>query len=435
MRKRIRALQTLYTFLYYLILPYLLWRHRRKAKTAPVARGRLAERLGRAPVLSGCIWVHAVSVGETIAAAPLVSGLRTRYPGVPILLTCTTATGSEQARKLFADEVEHVFLPYDLPLLIRRFLKRANPVALIVMETELWPNLLKQCERANVPMVLANARLSSKSFQGYKKIAGLTRSMLNRFALIAAQSQYDAQHFLHLGVEQQRVMIAGNLKFDLHVADAVFAQGRIWQQQLGGRSVVVAGSTHDGEEAILLQAFAQVLDQQPDCLLVLVPRHPNRFGAVEKMCRQQRFSLERKSESRLPKAQTQIYLVDRMGELLACYASAQVAFVGGSLVPVGGHNMLEAAAFSLPILTGPYLGNFLAISEKLQAAQALEIVSDPEQLAAAILALLNNKSKAEQMGKSAQAVLAANIGALDRHLDAIDKIVHHDTKVMMQVSH
>ena len=419
MNRRIRAIQFIYTQLFYMGLPYVLWRHRRKERHVAVAKGRLHERLGKAPILKECIWLHAVSVGEMIAAAPLVNALTERYSDLPILVTCTTGTGSEQAIKLFSNKVAHVFLPYDLPWLIRRFLRRANPRLLIIMETELWPNLLSQCQKAKVPVMLANARLSNKSLQGYKKIMGLTSAMLNRFAVIAAQSQQDAENFLQLGVSKENLLIAGNLKFDLTVSEQVHVQGKALRQAIGPRPLWIAASTHEGEEKILLAAFATVLNQLPNCLLILVPRHPDRFNKVLKLCEQAGYKIASKSQVDAPHESDQIFLVDQMGELLPCYAASDIAFVGGSLLPIGGHNMLEPAAFALPILTGPYLANFLAVSEKLQMAGALQIVNNAQQISAIVLALFADKDSRHRMGAEAKKVLHTNIGALDRHLDWI----------------
>ncbi len=427
MRRGIKVLQYCYTILFYCALPLLLLRHKRKAKQATIAKGRLHERLGQSPILDQCIWLHAVSVGETIAAVPLVKALIAKYPTTPILLTTTTATGSEQVHKLLGNKVHHVFLPYDLPLLIKRFMKRSKPKLLIIMETELWPNLLTECKKRNLPTMLANARLSNKSFQNYKKIAKSTRYMLNQFSIVAAQSQEDAENFLQLGLTKEKLLMSGNLKFDLKISDAIKTKGKQIKQAIGARPIFIAASTHEGEEKIILSAFELLIKEKPDCLLILVPRNPERFQKVEKLCQQQKLNTLCRSSEKLPQSTTQVFLIDKMGELLLFYAASDIAFVGGSLVPVGGHNMIEPAVFGLPILTGPYLGNFLAISKLLQQAQAMHIASDDASIATQVCELLNDKTRCQQIGSRAKAVVSANVGALDRHMDWINR--NHDLPI------
>jgi len=411
-----------YTALVYLLLPFAFLRLLLRSRGNAAYRRRWSERLALFPPLPkpGAIWVHAVSVGETLAAVPLIRALQARYPERPLLVTTTTPTGSERVRALFGDSVAHVYLPYDLPGATRRFLDRTRPVLGVVMETELWPNLYRAAAARGVPLLLVNARLSPRSARGYGKIAGLTRSTLNCLAVIAAQSPADAERFLTLGAERERVVATGNLKFDLTLAPELEAQGRALRVQLGAeRPVWIAASTHEGEDAQVLDAHARIRAQRADALLILVPRHPERFDRVAALCAARGFSCARRSRDQPCAADTAVYLGDTMGELLRLFAAADIAFVGGSLVATGGHNLLEPAALALPVLTGPHVFNFRQITDLLVQAEGARVVADSAELAAALTALWADEALRRRMGQRARAVVDANRGALERCLALI----------------
>jgi 3-deoxy-D-manno-octulosonic-acid transferase len=421
--------RTLYTLLFHLGLPLLALRLWLRSRKAPAYAQRLGERFGVGlPVLRpGGIWVHAVSVGESIAAAPLVRALLQRYPDLPITLTCMTPTGSERIRALFADEprVQHCYLPYDLPWASARFLERARPRLAVIIETELWPNHIHQCAKRGIPVALANARLSQRSARGYARFARLTRPMLQALSLIAVQTEAEAERFRALGAPAERVQVTGSIKFDLRVEPALLARAAEQRQQwqLDARPVWIAASTHDGEDAVLLDAHRHLLAIHPDALLILVPRHLERFETVFAQIRQQGFQASRRSTGEAVGAGTQVLLGDTMGELLFLYALADLAFVGGSLVASGGHNLLEPAALGKPVLSGPHLFNFLEIAELLRKAGALIEVDDASGLTTALRRLIELPRDAERMAAAGQTVMRANQGALGRLLEGLGNLL------------
>ncbi|WP_430491895.1 lipid IV(A) 3-deoxy-D-manno-octulosonic acid transferase [Pseudomonas fulva] len=420
--------RTFYTLLFHLGLPLLALRLYLRARKAPAYGRRLGERFAfRLPAMrKGGIWVHAVSVGESIAAAPMVRALLKAYPELPITLTCMTPTGSERIGALFADEprVQHCYLPYDLPWAAGRFLDHVQPRLGVIMETELWPNHIHQCARRGIPVALANARLSERSARGYGRFARLTRPMLAEMSLIAAQTEVEAQRFLALGARAACVQVTGSIKFDLKIDEQLVPRAQALRQQWAAtsRPVWIAASTHDGEDALILQAHQQLLQVHGDALLILVPRHPERFDAVHAICSQQ-FATVRRSTGLPVLAQTQVLLGDTMGELLFLYALADMAFVGGSLVPTGGHNPLEPAALALPVLMGPHVFNFLEISAMLREAGALQQVDDAQGLAGAVQRLVELPQDARRMGEAGRAVMRANQGALQRLLKGLGRLM------------
>ena len=420
--------RTLYTLLFHLALPLLALRLYLRARKAPAYGRRIDERFAiKLPTMrKGGIWVHAVSVGESIAAAPMVRALLKAYPELPITLTCMTPTGSERIGALFADEprVQHCYLPYDLPWAAGRFLDHVQPRLGVIMETELWPNHIHQCARRGIPVALANARLSERSARGYGRFARLTRPMLAEMSLIAAQTEVEAQRFLALGARAACVQVTGSIKFDLKIDEQLVPRAQALRQQWAAtsRPVWIAASTHDGEDALILQAHQQLLQVHGDALLILVPRHPERFDAVHAICSQQ-FATVRRSTGLPVLAQTQVLLGDTMGELLFLYALADMAFVGGSLVPTGGHNPLEPAALALPVLMGPHVFNFLEISAMLREAGALQQVDDAQGLAGAVQRLVELPQDARRMGEAGRAVMRANQGALQRLLEGLERLM------------
>lgn len=411
-----------YTFLFYLILPLvmlrLLWRSIRQ----PAYQKRIAERFGFYPKQwQKTIWVHAVSVGEVIAAVPLIKFIQKEYPALPIIVTTMTPTGAERVRANLADEVTHLYLPYDLPGAVKRFLNATHPVLGIMMETELWPNLLAACRKQQVPICLMNARLSASSAARYQKVSMLLKPMLQGITCIAANETADAERFIKLGAVAEKVIVTGNIKFDVSLPEDIESQKGSLKQTLGERFIWVAASTHVGEEEAILAAHRVLLETvDPMALLILVPRHPNRFATVAKLCRAQ-FNTVLRSQAPTVTNETAVYLADTMGELLLMYSVADVVFVGGSLVPHGGHNILEPALVCKPIMTGPYLKNFLVMSELFQAQQALLIVEDTAALIEQLKKLRHNMADRERLGQRAHAVLLANRGALNRQKQIIKR--------------
>ncbi|OWQ36197.1 lipid IV(A) 3-deoxy-D-manno-octulosonic acid transferase [Pseudomonas sp. DrBHI1] len=420
--------RTLYTLLFHLGLPLVALRLFLRGRKAPAYRARIAERFAcQLPAMrQGGIWVHAVSVGESIAAAPMVRALLKQYPDLPITLTCMTPTGSERIRAMFEGEprVQHCYLPYDLPWAAGRFLGHVRPRLGIIMETELWPNHIHQCARRGIPVALANARLSERSARGYARFAGLTRPMLEEMSLIAVQTETEAERFRTLGARDECVQVTGSIKFDLKVDDQLPPRASALREQWAARQrpVWIAASTHDGEDALILEAHRELLKVHSDALLILVPRHPERFAAVHELCAGQ-FTTVRRSNGDTVTAQTQVLLGDTMGELLFLYALADIAFVGGSLVATGGHNPLEPAALALPVLMGPHVFNFLEISAMLREAGALQQVDDAEGLAGAVRRLVELPQDARRMGEAGRAVMQANQGALQRLLDGLAALI------------
>ena len=421
--------RTLYTLLFHLGLPRVAIRLWLRARKAPAYAKRIGERFAiNLPALQpGGIWVHAVSVGESIAAAPMIRALLKRYPQLPITVTCMTPTGSERIKALFADEprVQHCYLPYDLPWAAARFLERVKPKLGVIMETELWPNHIHQCAKRGIPVALANARLSARSARGYARFAGLTRPMLEEMSLIAVQTEAEAERFRQLGARPECVEVTGSIKFDLSIDPQLLINARElrdqWRAQ--ARPVWIAASTHEGEDEIVLAAHRQFLANYPDALLILVPRHPERFNSVFELCQREGFATVRRSSGEPVITQTQVLLGDTMGELLFLYALADSAFVGGSLVPNGGHNLLEPAALAKPVLSGPHLFNFLEIAAKLREAGALEEVDDAQGLAVAVQRLFELPQDAQRMSDAGLQVMQANQGALQRLLDGLARLI------------
>lgn len=406
----------IYSLITYLLLPFVVLRLCWSSLRNPDYRRRWPERFGfiTARHSRAVIWVHAVSVGEVQAAVPLVNRLLDRYPDHDIVITTMTPTGARTVQQRFGQAVMHYYLPYDIAWAVCRFLKRLQPAILIVMETEIWPNLFHYAHRQGVPVVLVNARMSSRSAAGYARLPSLTRSTLNRISLIAAQGSEDAKRLIELGSDPARTVVTGNLKFDIKQPHSVREQAEVLRRSLSvNRPVWIAASTHEGEEKLVLDAFGRVLETAPDCLLLIAPRHPERFDRVADLCRRRGYKVRRRSEGGPVGDDTAIYLVDTLGELPVCYAAADVAFVGGSLVPVGGHNMLEAASLGVPILTGPHFFNFTEIAEVLCNAGAAWVVEDSAALAAHVRMLIDNANLRYKAGQCGHGIVQSNAGGVD----------------------
>jgi 3-deoxy-D-manno-octulosonic-acid transferase len=402
----------------YLLAPFylaaLLWRGRHESG---YWRG-FNQRFGLGAPLASPVWLHAASVGEVQAAAILVAGLRQRDAQLPLLVTVTTAAGLARARALFeSGGITVRYAPLDLPGSVRRFVRRVRPRLAIVLETEIWPNLFGACATARVPLVLASARLSERSARRYRWLGSTLRSSLAAVVQVAAQTSADAKRFAALGVPVSRIEVTGNLKADLTVPDSVLANGlRLRAQLAPHRPVWVAGSTHELEEQQVLTAHRTVREAHPQALLVLVPRHPARFEAVAEWLRREQVAFARQSRADPVTDATQVLLVDTMGVLLDFYAAGDVAFVGGSLVAVGGHNLLEPAALGRPILTGPNHANAREVLQALLAAQAVRVVRDAAELGRAVTELLRDADVRQRLGAQALQVVTQGRGSCARVL-------------------
>jgi 3-deoxy-D-manno-octulosonic-acid transferase len=423
---RQRMLRFFYTALLYLSAPIALCVLAVRGLRDPAYRGRLGERLGyssaqpRAPA----IWVHAVSVGEVQAAAALIRSLRERFPHHAVLMTTATPTGAQRVYALFGESVQHCYLPYDLPGAVRRFLHRFRPSIAIIMEREIWPNLFDACSRRGIPVLLASARLSERSARFHRRFTGLFARALDRNVTIAAQTAIDAQRFAAIGSVAARVEVTGNVKFDLEIADDVRRSGAALRAgPFAGRFVWVAGSTHAVEEEAVLRAHEQVRSTRADALLVLVPRHPNRFDQVRAWLSSRNVAHSLRSTNTPVTGETSVLLADTLGELLVLYAAADLAFVGGSLVPVGGHNLLEPAALARPIVVGPHNFNGQDIAQMLIESGAAVEVADGAALGRVVLDLAADAGRREAMGAAGRAVVEANRGAIERIIRLADALL------------
>lgn len=437
-------LRSVYTALLYVLTPIALAVTALRGVRDPAYRDRLSERLGftrvfasaasgpvpriPAPTVSGQsarqpLWIHAVSVGEVQAAAPLVRALLKKYPRHALLITTATPTGAQRVRSIFGSTVRHAYLPYDLPGAVRRFLDRVRPSLAIVMEREIWPNLFGECERRRIPILLASARISERSALRHQKLAALFRDALSGNVTVAAQTTQDAERYRSIGASQ--VLVTGNVKFDIEVPEAAREAGeKLRATQLADRPVWVAGSTHDGEEQQLLAAHRLVLAQRPDALLVLVPRHPNRFDAVHAWLKSEQVAYAARSRNESVTAATSVLLVDTLGELMTFYAAADIAFVGGSLITtVGGHNLLEPAVLQRPILVGPHNFNAPDIAQLMIESGAARAVDSAGRLAATLLELFANSAARAEMGARGNAIVAENRGALKRLMALIEPLL------------
>jgi 3-deoxy-D-manno-octulosonic-acid transferase len=403
-----------YNALLWLALPFALARLAWRARRQPGYLERLPERFGEVPVAEGApvIWVHAVSVGETRAAAPLIERLRRERPGARILLTHMTPTGREAGREIFGGSVTQAWLPWDYPFAVRRFLARARPAAGLLLETEIWPNLLAACHAGGVPVFLVNARLSARSAAGYARLPGLAREALGQLAGVAAQTPEDASRLEALGARD--VAVTGNIKFDLALPDDVAERGRRLRKLFGaGRRVLVAGSTRQGEEALLVEAI-EAAAPPPDVLVVVVPRHPQRFEEVAALLAARGRPVGRRSTGEPVPLDARYALGDSMGEMLAYYAAADVVFVGGSLKPFGGQNLIEPCAVGRPVIFGPHTFNFESAAEAALAEGAGLRACDAAHAASLAIGLLDDAGRRTEMGRRAEGFARANRGALDR---------------------
>lgn len=411
----------LYTVLLYALTPLILARLAWRSVKAPAYRRRWSERfaLYSGPPATGVLWFHAVSVGEAEAAFPLIRAMRLRFPEKPVLVTTTTPTGSARVLEVLGDAVRHVYLPYDLPDCVPRFLNHFRPALAVVMETEIWPNLYRACGTRGIPLAIVNARLSQRSARGYARVRTLAGQTLDSVTRIAAQTQADAERFIAIGAKPESLAVTGSIKFDVTFPhDLAPRAAEIRRECFGARPVWIAGSTHEGEEIEILRAFERIRLRHRNALLVLVPRHPERFDRVGALCRNRNLSVVRRSE-RIPGAEADVFLVDTMGELRLFYAASDIAFVGGSLVPVGGHNVLEPALAGLPVLFGPHLFNFEEAGRRLLEAGGALRVANEEELGEQVIALLDDSDRRREMGSRGRRFVESGRGALGRVEDLL----------------
>jgi 3-deoxy-D-manno-octulosonic-acid transferase len=420
-----------YTLLLWLGLPLvglrLLWRARKQ----PEYLEQLGERFGRYPALPssrGRLWLHAVSVGETRAAQPLVRALLARYPDHDLVLTCMTPTGRAAAREVYAslgDRVACAYLPYDYPFAVRRFLAHFAPRAGLLMETEIWPNLVAQCARAGVPLALVNARLSARSARGYARFAALARPAFAGLARVGAQSEADRERLLAVGAAD--VVVTGNLKYDVASDPGVVARGQAWARWRESRAdgaerrMFLAASTREGEEALLLDALAPLV--RAGHLLAIVPRHPQRFDEVARLVTARGYALARRSAGEEVKRETEVWLGDSMGEMPGYYAACDCAYIGGSLLPFGGQNLIEACALGCPVLIGPHTYNFTQAAEEAVSAGAALRVADTAALAGEALRLLDDPNARSRMAQAGRAFTQAHRGATDKTMALVEKLL------------
>lgn len=415
-------MRLLYAALFYLSLPFVFGRLAWRGRRLPAYRKRWGERLALYdfPPQSGTVWFHAVSVGEAEAAFPVIRAFRARCPSHPILVTCTTPTGSARIRAVLGEAVTHVYLPYDLPDCVGRFLDHFLPVLGVVMETEIWPNHFLACRRRGIPLAIVNGRLSVKSAKAYGRIRRVVSESLSGVSLVAAQTAADAERYRGIGADPEKLIVAGNVKFDLEFTTAMRDQAaEIRAKLLEARPVWIAGSTHGGEEEQVLAAHRQILREVPNTLLILAPRHPDRMAEVADLCAKSGFSLRRRSEGRTCDSQTEVFLLDTLGELRLFYAASDVAFVGGSLVPRGGHNMLEPAAAGVPALFGPHVFNFEEIARRLGESGGGVTVRDSGELARWTVRLLLDSGQRHGIGGKGRVFVDANRGAVTRVTELI----------------
>ncbi|MUJ21770.1 3-deoxy-D-manno-octulosonic acid transferase [Aliivibrio fischeri] len=414
----------LYSLLLTFISPLLFYSLYKKKEGKPAFGRRWKEHFGCTPSLNTTqapIWIHAVSVGEAIAAAPIIKALKKQNPEQPILVTTTTSTGAEQIEKL-GDLVEHRYMPIDFCFAVRGFLKATKPEKMLIMETELWPNTLHTVAKFGIPISVLNARLSEKSFLGYKKVQPIFDLLGKHLTHVCCQYKDDADRFVALGIQPEKVHVTGSVKFDIEITQQIQESGVILRKQLGeDRPIWIATSTHKGEDEQVLVAHRSLLHKIPNALLILVPRHPERFNSVFELCQGADFKTVKRTSNQTLTPDCQIYLGDTMGEMLTLIGASDICFMGGSLLgdKVGGHNLLEPAALAKPSITGPSYYNFLEIAETLIKEDATKVITSAEELASLLKQLMTQPEYAERMGENAQDFISKNSGAVIKTLNLL----------------
>ncbi|PWQ98800.1 lipid IV(A) 3-deoxy-D-manno-octulosonic acid transferase [Leucothrix arctica] len=415
----------LYSLLWYVLCPIILIRLFWRSRQNSAYRQHWQQRLGYIKLdKKPRIWLHAVSVGETVAAKPLVDALISRYPTHQILVTNTTPTGLETSVRLYGDSVEHSYFPYDAPHMVSRFLKRANPDLLVIMETEIWPNLISACNNHNVPTLIANARLSQRSTKGYARLSKLIAPVLKKVSHIACRSEQDIENFITIGANPNSLGMAGNIKFDILNNQNTDTKPALKEQLASSCLVWVAASTHKGEDEIILDCYATLKQQFPSLILILAPRHPERFNDVYTLCSQTPFTTDRRSENKVFSTNTEIILGDSLGEMAYWYAAADVVFVGGTLVETGGHNPLEASVFGVPVVTGPAVFNFEDVFKILTEADVAWVEHSPKQLTERLSSLLTlDIEDKNALKQRAIKTLETNQGATQLIMEQVEQLL------------
>lgn len=423
---------TLMSALVPLLMARMLWRSVR----APDYRRRLAERLGLfnaelPPGRSESIWIHAVSLGETLAARPLIEALLDQRPDCLVIVTTTTPTGSEQVRRLFGDRVFHVYAPWDTSGAVRRFLAKLRPELLVLIETELWPNMLHWCARSQCKVLLANARLSARSAAGYARIGNLTQQMLECVDCIAAQSGADASRFIELGARESNTHVIGSLKFDVQLSDEQRDEAnRLKTLLLSNRRALIVASTHRGEDQLALEVFRDLREKFPELTLLLAPRHPERFDEVARLIEsfQPDWTMRRRSEDADGTPGFDVLLIDTLGELLLLFGVTDLAVIGGSFVEHGGHNPLEAAVWGVPTLVGPHMFNFAEVSQRLESDGGLVTCRDRSAVVREAMLVLTDSAEYLRRQRSVIKTVASNQGALSALIDDIDRLLQSPSR-------
>ena len=420
------VIRVCYSILLYCSLPFIVLKQILRGVKTPENRPNWRERFGwySRSISRQSIWLHAVSVGEVMAAAPLIEALLQQHPNRKFIVTTMTRTGRDRVKAMFGERVTHVYAPYDVPGASFRFIRHLNPVIGIIFETELWPNWLLAADKKRVPVLLLNARMSERSALGYKRVGIITRQMLNGLAGIAAQTQESANRLIELGAPEERVIVAGSSKYSMSIKPEQRAAGDALRNRLGAdHRIWVAASTHDGEDELVLAAFESIRKQRRDVKLIIVPRHPERFSRVAAMCERTGLTVAIRSQQPDDLNDTDILVGDTMGEMMIFYAASDIAFVGGSLVPIGGHNVLEPAAAQLPVIVGPNVFNFERITRDLMECGGGIQVLNKKQLAESVLSLVNDPEKCRTMGEASVAMLQQNQGTIKTFTKLIDNVL------------
>lgn len=414
----------IYTFVIYLLAPFVLLRLFWLGTKNSAYRLRWRERFGSIewrktdkPV----IWIHAVSVGEVNAASPIVNRLLEQYPDHLLLMTTVTPTGAITIEKHFGEDVRHLYLPYDLPFAVNKFLNIVQPTVMITMETEIWPNLYYACNQLDIPVLIINARLSQQSAKRYRLVSNLMRDTLSLVKFIAAQTRQDAERFIAFGATREKVFVTGNLKFDITVPHSITEQAQSLKRYFSvNRPIWIAASTHEGEEKIVLNAHINIMKQHPDAILIIAPRHPERIDKIAAYCKSKSLNYVKRTKQKVFTEQHHVYLLDTLGELQLHYAASQVAFVGGSLVETGGQNMMEPASLGLPVISGPHTFNFTEITELLLEQNVLISISNESELTNEVSSLLNDANRRHYIGEIGRKVIESNRGNIDRLMQLIE---------------
>ena len=426
-----KLMRLMYHTLTYILLPFLVLFWFAKSLSNKSYLDRLSQRFGFGyPKLnSGSIWIHAVSVGEVQASIPLVNELKQHYPYKEIIITTVTPTGSKQVKNIFKDAVETSYIPFETNFAIKNFFNSIKPSVALIMETEIWPNLYKECGTRGIPLILVSARISEKSLINYKRFLPLFRDTLSHGILIAAQSQMDADRFFALGASKDRTWIMGNIKFDFKLPEEILTKAKTHRSKIfPRRHIWIAASTHEHEEEIILEAHKKISKKIGNLLLILVPRHPERFAKITQILKEDNWIYSKKSDDQDIPESCQVLLIDTIGELLFFYACSDVAFVGGSLLPVGGHNLLEPAAIGLPIITGAHTFNQKEMTDRLAQVNALRIAHNANSLSSDVIFFLTNTEESKNAGQRGKLIVESNKGAIKSLMKRLYIIIGEETQ-------